>query len=130
MIGISHLRFLPLLSLLCMMILATACNRNAPPSTEQSSRSSAPKAVKRYPFKGKVDSVDAQIKSATIANEDIPGFMGPMTMPYEIRPVSDLQKLRPGDTVIAEVVVDNSDSNNEKYWLEHVAVASSPQKPQ
>jgi protein SCO1/2 len=124
----SHLEIL----VLTLLLSAAACNRSAPAPANQSQSSGATSAaaVKRYPFKGKIVSIDAPTKSASIDGEDIPGFMSAMTMSYEIRPDSDLQKLHPGDSITAEIVVDNSDSNNEKYWLEHVAVASSPQKSQ
>ena len=73
--------------------------------------------------------VDTASKSASIDGEDIPGFMSAMTMSYNIRPESDLQKLHTGDSIQADVVVDNSDSNNEKYWLEHVVVVSGNKEP-
>jgi Cu/Ag efflux protein CusF len=111
--------------LACILAGLTACNKNssAPASQPASTVSTTDNSpVKRYPFKGKVVSVDAMSKSASIDGADIPGFMSAMTMSYEIHPDTDLQKIHAGDSIQADVVVDNSDSNNEKYWLEHVAV--------
>lgn len=124
----SHLGIL----MLGLFISGAACNHSAPAPANQSQspEAASPTAVKRYPFRGRIVSIDAPTKSASIDGEDIPGFMSAMTMSYEIRPASDLQKLHPGDSITAEIVVDNSDSNNEKYWLERVALASSPQKSQ
>lgn len=48
--------------------------------------------------------------------------MGAMTMLYPIKPVSDLQKLHAGDSISADLVVDNS-GDIEKYWLEKIVVA-------
>jgi Cu/Ag efflux protein CusF len=41
-----------------------------------------------------------------------------MTMPYNVKPESDLDKLKPGDAITADVVVQD-----EKAWLENIAVA-------
>lgn len=111
--------------LICILAGLTACNKNSPapasqPPSTVSTTDNSP--IKRYPFKGKILSVDPLAKSANIDGADIPGFMSAMTMSYEIRPDSDLKKLHTGDSIQADVVVDNTDSNNEKYWLEHVAV--------
>ena len=43
--------------------------------------------------------------------------MGAMTMPYKLKPESELEKLKPGDPVTADVVVQD-----ENYWLENVVV--------
>ena len=118
--------------LICIFAGLTACNKNSsapasqPPSTVSTADNSS---IKRYPFKGKVVSVDAASKSASIDGADIPGFMSAMTMSYEIHPGSDLQKLHAGDSIQADVVVDNSDSSNEKYWLEHVVVVPATKNP-
>ncbi len=122
----------PSILLVCFFAALTACNKNSsapakqPPSTVSISDSSP---IKHYPFKGKVVMVDSVSRSASIDGEDIPGFMSAMTMSYNIRPESDLQKLHTGDSIQADVVVDNSDSNNEKYWLEHVVVVSGKKEP-
>ena len=118
--------------LLGLLTMFCACNRSAPgPSSSSSASSSAQSssAIKHYPFKGKIVAVDTNAGNANIDGEDIPGFMGAMTMQYEIRPSSDLQKLHPGDSISADLVVDNS-GDVEKYWLEKVsATPAAPQKP-
>lgn len=78
--------------------------------------------IKHYAFKGKIISIDTKSGNANIDGEDIPGFMGAMTMQYEIRPATDLQKLHAGDSIGGDLVVDNS-GDVEKYWLEKVVVA-------
>jgi Cu/Ag efflux protein CusF len=109
------------------MVFCGACNRSAPTDVNSSSPSSSSStqtssAVKHYPFKGKIVSVDTKAGNANIDGEDIPGFMGAMTMLYQIRPVSDLQKLHAGDSISGDLVVDNS-GDVEKYWLEKVTIA-------
>jgi len=74
-------------------------------------------SAKRYHLKGKVVSIDKQGKMANIDSEAIPDFMGAMTMPYTVKPESDLDKLKPGDAVTADVVVQD-----ESAWLENISV--------
>src|SRR5215470_7179418 len=91
---------------ICLAIaLSTSCNK-AP--TE---------AAKRYHLKGKVVSIDKQAKMANIDSEAIPGFMDAMTMPYTVKPESELEQLKPGDAITANVVVQD-----ESAWLEKVVV--------
>ena len=86
-------------------------------------RSPAP-AAKRYPFAGRVVSIDSQFQSALIDGDAIPGFMDAMAMPYKVKPDSTLNQLHPGDSVSAEVVVlqPKSDDAAPDYWLENVKV--------
>ena len=73
--------------------------------------------LKRYHLKGKVVSVDKRANMVNVDGEEIPGFMGAMTMPYPVKPVSELDKLAPGDAITADVVVQDDNS-----WLENIAV--------
>jgi protein SCO1/2 len=81
-------------------------------------------AAKRYPFTGRVVSVDTQAQSAVIDGDAIPGFMDAMAMPYKIKPAATLNHLLPGDSISADVMVGQSDGKNEDaipdYWLENV----------
>ena len=83
-------------------------------------------AQKRYPFTGRIVSVDSQTQSAIIDGDAIPGFMDAMAMPYKIKPAATLNHLIPGDSVSAEVVVVSSGAKNDdaapEYWLENVKV--------
>ena len=83
-------------------------------------------AQKRYPFTGRIVSVDSQAQSAIIDGDAIPGFMDAMAMPYKIKPAATLNHLIPGDSVSAEVVVASSGAKNDDaapdYWLENVKV--------
>jgi protein SCO1 len=83
-------------------------------------------AQKRYPFTGRIVSVDSQAQSAIIDGDAIPGFMDAMAMPYKIKPAATLNHLIPGDSVSAEVVVVSSGAKGDDaapdYWLENVNV--------
>ena len=75
--------------------------------------------AKRYHLKGKVVSVDKRANMVNVDGEDIPGFIGAMTMPYTAKPASGLDKLAPGDAITADVVVQDDNGNS---WLENVVV--------
>ena len=112
------------LFLIAVLASLTACNRTSnQPATGSVQASSA----KRYRLKGKVVSIDKPSKMAMIDGEDIPGFMAAMTMPYQVKPESELDKLKPGDQISADVVVQDDNG-----WLENIAVtghAPPPSKP-
>jgi Cu/Ag efflux protein CusF len=113
-----------ILTYICLAIaLSTSCNKPSPQPPAQ--QVSAPE-TKRYHLKGKVVSVDQKSKMANIDSEAIPDFMDAMTMPYNVKPESDLDTLKPGDAITADVVVQD-----EKAWLENIVVtgtASSEKK--
>ncbi len=85
-------------------------------------------AAKRYPFTGRVVSIDIQTQSAVIDGDAIPGFMDAMAMPYKIKPSATLSHLVPGDSISAEVVVippeTKGDDAAPEYWLEDVKVVA------
>ena len=108
--------------LLCLAALVTACHH------------SEPQATKRYPFTGRILSIDSQAQSASIDGDLIQGFMEPMVMTYTFKPASALRQLSAGDSISAEVVVVDHDPRDESaeadYWLENVRVTGrAPQPP-
>ena len=112
---------LVLVLLLCSAPFLSSCHRLKP------------QATKRYPFTGRIISIDPQAQSANIDGDLVQGFMEAMVMTYKIRPASELAQLSPGDSISAEVVVvehdprdDNADSD---YWLENVKVTAHASQP-
>ena len=107
--------------LLCSTFIASSCHRSKPPAT------------KRYPFTGRIISVDPQTESANIDGDLVQGFMEPMVMTYKIKPASMLRQLSPGDSIAAEVVVVDHDPRDENadsdYWLENVKVTGHAGQP-
>lgn len=95
---------------LCLAMAMLSCNKSAnqPGATS-----------KRYHLKGKVVSIDKRANMANIDGEDVPGFMGAMTMPYVVKPASELDELVPGDAITADIVVQGDES-----WLENIAVTA------
>ncbi len=80
-------------------------------------------SAKRYPFTGRVVSIDNQAQSAIIDGDAVAGFMDAMTMAYNVKPATMLSHLLPGDSISAEVVIvrKNEDAPPD-YWLENVKV--------
>src|SRR5229473_2421338 len=76
---------------------------------------------KRYDLKGKVVAVSKSERTATIAHEDIKGYMPAMTMPFRIRNDADLEMMKAGDQVTGTLVVSDADS-----WVEITAIVEGP----
>lgn len=74
---------------------------------------------KHYPLTGEVISIDAAHKIITIKHGDIPGLMPAMTMGYQVVEPKQLEGLRPGDTVGADLVVSDNKGRLEKITLVH-----------
>jgi len=68
-------------------------------------KSEAASPSKRYTLHGRVLAVNAQDRTATIAGEAIPGWMGPMTMKYPVKNAQDWEALRPEQVITATVEV-------------------------
>jgi protein SCO1/2 len=107
--------------LLCSVIFASSCHR------------SRPLATKRYPFTGRIVSIDTQAQSASIDGDLVQGFMEPMVMTYKMKPASILRQLSPGDSISAALVVVDHDPRDENadsdYWLESVKVTGHAGQP-
>ncbi len=69
--------------------------------------------VRRYHLKGTVVQVDKAQQHLVVNHEEIPGFMGAMTMPYPVVDAQTLEKLSPGDQIRADVVVTPNDIHLE-----------------
>src|SRR5947199_4608387 len=100
----NNKRLLFVLVTIGLSLTAFACRRR--PANE-----------KRYPLKGKVVAVDKSDRTATIAHEDIAGYMPAMTMPFKIKNDADLEMVKPGDQVTGTLVVDDLSS-----WVEISAI--------
>ena len=73
--------------------------------------------ARRYHLKGKVVQVDKPQQHLVIDHEEIPGFMGAMTMPYPVADAATLERVSPGDQITADVVVGDN-----QVRLENVVV--------
>jgi protein SCO1/2 len=80
--------------------------------------------AKRYNLTGRVVSIDKPAHSVSVDGDEIPGFMAAMTMPYQVKDASVLDKLSPGDQIKAEIVM-----GNDGAYLENVVPAQKASSP-
>ena len=107
-----------LILFLSAVFLFPACAK-----TETQYQPASPDA-KRYNLKGKVVAVDKAKKIATVAHDEIPGFMEAMTMDFPIRADYVWDDLTKDAEIRAELVVD--EKNKDGYWLENIAIIAAP----
>ena len=103
-------------ALLTFVLALAACSRPAPAPSDGS---------KRYPLKGRVESVDTARGRAVVAHDDIPGFMPAMTMEFTILDAAVLAALKPGDVIQAQLVY----TADNRSWLEGVTVTAHGPAP-
>ncbi|HEY6770614.1 MAG TPA: SCO family protein [Candidatus Sulfotelmatobacter sp.] len=110
---------LQIILLIMTLSLSLSCTKHATPP------------VKRYPFSGRIVSVDKPNQSAVIDGDMIQGFMEAMEMTYKIKNPSDFSQLKAGDSVTAEVVVVDTNDRDAvpDYWLENVKVTGHSKPP-
>jgi len=58
---------------------------------------------KEYTFHGKVEAVNKSAKSLSVNGEKVEGWMDAMTMSYKVDDPSIIDKLKPGDQIMATV---------------------------
>ena len=63
----------------------------------------AQSAKKTYTFHGKIESLDAASKSMTVNGEKVEGWMGAMTMKYEVDNADVFKTAKVGDNIEATV---------------------------
>jgi protein SCO1/2 len=76
------------------------------------------KQEKHYTLHGLIVAKGDSTPLLSVDNDDIPGFMPAMTMPYPVKDPQGLAAVEPGDQITADVVVKSSDD----YWLEHITI--------
>jgi Cu/Ag efflux protein CusF len=62
-----------------------------------------PAGKKVYTFHGKIESIDANTRTVSVSNENIPGWMAAMTMTYKVEPPNVVATLKAGDRITATV---------------------------
>lgn len=66
-----------------------------------------PGEKKAFAFRGKVEHVDNGTNTLTVQGDDVPGWMGAMTMVYAVDDRDIVAKLKPGDHITATVYSDD-----------------------
>jgi protein SCO1/2 len=105
----SRTRFL--IAFIALAISLAACSHHEAAST----------AVKRYPIEGEILSVNPSDQTAKIKHSEIKGWMGAMTMDYQIPGKNDLSKLHPGDHIKGTVFVQG-----EEFWVGDITEETTP----
>ena len=88
--------------ILCASLLLASC-QSSPPT---------------YTLTGRVISKQADTQQLVIDNDNIPGFMAAMTMPYAVKDPDGFKRVQPADTIRADIIKGPSGN----YWLEHLVV--------
>lgn len=88
-----------------------------------------PAPAKHYPIQGEVISVDPPKKLLTVKHGEIPGLMPAMTMSYVVLDEKDIQPLKPGDKINADLVVSENKGQLEKIVLISHATGDSTTPP-
>jgi mono/diheme cytochrome c family protein len=99
-----------------LAIYVRRLSRNQPVSGQDTLASSSPTpqpkappaAEQRYPFKGKVVSVERELRQVIVEHEEIKGYMGAMTMPFPLKDEKALGKIKKDDRIEATLVVDSN----------------------
>lgn len=82
-------------------------------------------AVDRYHLRGLVLATSPATGQITVQHGDIPGFMPAMTMAYKLKDAAEIQKLKPGDEIAADVLVH---SDSDDYLLDSVTITSEARR--
>ncbi len=110
---------LAVLALLIVVATMAGCTKQRP---------AAPAITKTFRIRGKIVSTDAAAGKVTLDHEAVPGFMDAMIMPYKLADPSILSELHPGDTITADVLVDQISSDPEGGYknarLDHIVVVA------
>lgn len=95
--------------LLTLFVAATLTALSGCRNTPQASPvAAAGPQVKQYHLRGVVVSTQPAKGQVTLDTDAIPGFMGPMIMPYALKNASLISELHPGDTITANLLVSSA----------------------
>ena len=88
-----------------------------------SSLSAQPTGKKSFPFRGKVEQVNATTKRLTVSHENVEGWMGGMTMAYAVDKAEEVvTRVKAGDQISAKVY----EGDYTLYEVQVLVPASAP----
>jgi len=82
--------------------------------------------VKHYAIQAEVISVDVPKKMVTVKHGEIPGLMPAMTMNYLVADEKQIEPLKPGDKISADLVVGENVGHLENIVQVEKAVPAPP----
>ena len=107
-----------LFGLLLLPLAIAGCNRST-----QSGPAAAPSgAVKTFPIRGKIVSVDAKGGSIVLDHQAVPGFMEAMTMSYKLKDPAVASELHAGDVIVAKLLVREDGDGYHDPQLDEIDV--------
>jgi Cu/Ag efflux protein CusF len=80
-----------------------AAPKPEPAAAAQAAAKTPPAGKKEHVFRGKIEQVDANAQTLTVANENVEGWMSAMTMNYSADRADVYEKVKPGDQITAKV---------------------------
>ncbi len=84
---------------------------------------------KHYATRAEVISAEPQRQMITVRHDDIPGLMPAMTMSYMVADPKQIESLKPGDKITADLVVSDSKGRLEKITLLPASGKQDARKP-
>jgi len=107
-----------------VFVFGIGCHRSAdnPPGVALHPTSTP---VDRYHLHGLVLATSAATGEITVQHGNIPGFMPAMTMAYKLKDPTEIQKLKPGDEISADILVH---SDSDDYLLDSVTITSEARR--
>ena len=109
-----------LLFVLFLALLSGCRQNNSPEKSAAPSSASSAAAVRTYPVRAKVVSV--QGSEVMLDHEAIPGFMGAMTMSYKLKDPSVASELHPGDRITATFLVTKDSDGLDSVLVDQIVV--------
>ena len=111
----SRLRLLPLMAVVSLSLVFSACKPAASSSQPAEAAESAAKE-KRHPLTGEIIKADPERLTLLVKHDAIPGFMAAMTMEFSAT-AGDVANAREGQRIRAEVVErEDGEFALEKIW--------------
>ncbi len=89
MVKLINFRCVGFIFITCVSLLLSSC-KNSPTT---------------YTLTGRVISKQPATQQLIIDNDDIPGFMSAMTMPYDVKDPEGFGKVQPSDIIQADLIV-------------------------
>jgi protein SCO1/2 len=80
--------------------------------------------AKHLPIRGSVVAVDTADNAISLANENIPGFMEPMTMSYHVTDPAALGELHAGDKLAASLLYDEDAAGPKNFRLSDIVITA------
>lgn len=85
--------------LLILAAVLAACGG----SQDEPAAQAEPTAAQEFDFTGTVQRVDSVARTVAVLNDDVPGWMSPMSMSYVLDDPDVVGTLEPGDRITAKV---------------------------